>query len=291
MKLRHGGGLAYGQLRRCSACCAAVLACGCAATPALDLFDKSQATAESQTLPDERAWEDVVRDYVREGLVDYAGLARDPGRLNDYLVSIAAAGPRSTPEQFADGDARLAYYINAYNACVLRAVLARGVPKTIHEAARPLELSYRFQVDGETVTLAELHERVRQESGDDARSELALCGAALGSPPLADQPYRSFNIRKRLRAATRAASANPRLVFVDHERATLLLGPAFWASRERFARTYMREMHTDGATTLNWLMHVAEPAKRGYIAGAVGNAEKPIPFDGALNMWTPPPKE
>ena len=57
------------------------------------------------------------------GRVDYPGLARDPRRLDRYLHQLAACSPERCPERFpSDADA-LAYWINAYNAFVLRGVL------------------------------------------------------------------------------------------------------------------------------------------------------------------------
>lgn len=259
---------------------------GCAAVAPVDLLSAGSTNASAKPAGyDDRPWEDVLRGVVRDGRVDYALLALDPVRLEEFLGEVKDVGPHKMPQVFPDADARLAYYINVYNACVLRAVLAAGVPTSMH-GARPLETGYRFGVDGGMLTLADLHERVRRESGDDPRSELVLCDAAMGSPPLPDQPFRSYNIREHLRQAARQALDSPAVVTIDHEGRAVLLGEALWRNRERFTQLYEREMHTDGATTLNWLMHLAGPNRRSVLAGGVGYPTREMPFDRALNVWT-----
>lgn len=61
----------------------------------------------------------VLSDYVDdEGLVDYAGFRSDR-RFQEYLFRLA----NTQPAKFADDHARLAFWINAYNAFAIQGVL------------------------------------------------------------------------------------------------------------------------------------------------------------------------
>jgi uncharacterized membrane protein YdjX (TVP38/TMEM64 family) len=80
----------------------------------------SPAPAASQQLPDHGAFTAVLAQVVRDGGVDYAELVRRRALLDDYLSSLAAVLPTTLED--ADGDSRLAFWINAYNACMLRRV-------------------------------------------------------------------------------------------------------------------------------------------------------------------------
>src|SRR5918996_4445904 len=64
-------------------------------------------------------WTNVLREFVHDGMVDYAGLKkRGQSELDAYLASLQAVCPgeygRWTREQ------KLAFWINAYNAFAVR---------------------------------------------------------------------------------------------------------------------------------------------------------------------------
>ncbi len=64
---------------------------------------------------------DVLIRHVSEGLVDYEGLNKQSRKqLDVYLDGVARFGPRSTPGAFPDSKGQLAYYLNTYNAIMLR---------------------------------------------------------------------------------------------------------------------------------------------------------------------------
>ena len=63
----------------------------------------------------------VLAACVRDGLVDYYRLRAEYGdELDQYLDAIGRFGPNSTPDLFPTRDSQLAYYLNAYNALMLR---------------------------------------------------------------------------------------------------------------------------------------------------------------------------
>src|SRR5437763_1253142 len=64
----------------------------------------------------------LLHRYVdASGRVDYAGWkAHDEPELDRYLAVVARARPDGWPR-----DARLAFWINAYNACVIKKILAK----------------------------------------------------------------------------------------------------------------------------------------------------------------------
>jgi hypothetical protein len=233
-------------------------------------------------------WAIVLRENVKDKLVDYRHLATHAEPLNRYLDSIRQVGPQRTPEQFREPNAALAYYINVYNAGVLSAVVRAGVPVTMYDLELPaLDRGYRFFVDGEPRTLGDLRTLARQAAEGDARLELALCGAALGAPPLENEPYRPFDVRQRLRNLGEQAVSNPRLVRVDHEQQQLLIALPILSQREAFLNTYKRETASEAGTVLNCLMHLAGGNQRAYLARATGYDVRVMPFDRTLNAWKP----
>ena len=67
---------------------------------------------------DHSAFDALLKQVVKGDRVDYAGLVGDQ-RLVKYIETIAATNPETLPSD----DARLAFYINAYNALTLQSVL------------------------------------------------------------------------------------------------------------------------------------------------------------------------
>jgi len=70
-------------------------------------------------------WSALLADIVTtEGKVDYARLAEDRDLLERVVAELGAASPESDPARFPTEEDRLAYWLNAYNAFTLHAILA-----------------------------------------------------------------------------------------------------------------------------------------------------------------------
>src|SRR5690349_24403077 len=62
----------------------------------------------------------VLQRYVDDrGRTDFQGLARDRAPLDTYVAYVYGTSPESNPELFPTQDARLAYYLNSYNALAM----------------------------------------------------------------------------------------------------------------------------------------------------------------------------
>ncbi len=236
---------------------------------------------------DDRAFATILRENVKDGLVDYNHLKAHPEPLQQYLGLISMVGPTTQPGEFTSRSSQLAYFINAYNAGVLQAVLYRGIPETVHDVRLPpFEKSHSIVVDGVPRTLAVLRQLVWANSSADARVEFALCDAALGSPPLANQPIRPDTLRRDLREAAAAAMANGRQIRIDHERRELLVSRAIFLHQPEFLEFYARQTGSRTGSLLSALLQLAEGPRRDWLNTAVGYRIGAIPFDRNLNLWT-----
>lgn len=236
---------------------------------------------------DDRAFATVLRENVKDGQVDYNHLKAHPEPLQQYLGLIAVVGPATQPGEFPSRSSHLAYFINAYNAGVLQAVLYRGIPETVHDVRLPpFDKSHAIVVDGVPRTLAVLRQLVWANSSADARVEFALCDAALGSPPLAGQPIRPDTLRRDLRELAVAAMANGRQVRIDHERRELLVSRAVFLHQPEFLEFYARQTGSRTNSLLGALLQLAEGPRRDWLNTAVGYRIAAIPFDRNLNLWT-----
>jgi len=261
---------------------AAVLACGgCSEmviTPNTTLLPSSSTHVYSDA-----DWAAVLHKYVAQGLVDYDALARERESLERYYALLSVTGPRRTPDQFGSSAQVTAYWINAYNALVLCAVMDRYPVATMYDLSLPrLEHEYKFVVDGRARTLAEIEAEILKVSSGDARALLATSRAALGTPRLIGEPFRPETLERQLAEAAAQALDNASILRIDHSTRSIQLWQLILqrqADFEEFSRTRRRVR----AYLFNVLLDLASPGQRRALQSAVGYTVRQIPFDRTLN--------
>ncbi|MEM1107954.1 MAG: DUF547 domain-containing protein [Planctomycetota bacterium] len=183
-----------------------VLAGGCASGPsvprevALDRYDDAPyaavlAATVRDGLVDYRAFDTLPDELTAD---DYAGL---DGQLDRYLDAIARFGPKSTPEQFPTEADQLAYYLNAYNAVMLRLWLDNGA-RTASPNDKVQWLTWftvnQWQIDRRPMSLDFLEQRLIRPTFEEARIHGALVCGAIDCAPLLDEPYRGETLEAQL---------------------------------------------------------------------------------------------
>lgn len=182
-------------------------------------------------------WSGVLSDHVDDsGLVDYGAVQSD-ARFQEYLFRLANTNPR----ELSDGNHRLAFWINAYNALAIQGVLFR-FPKSrtswsersvldvtvpgLQERGKGFFQGLRFNVGGRWYTLDEIEkavllrkpdwiqrdERLYREVGagaPDSRVHFALVCAARGCVKLRREAYEGSRVNAQLDDAVRRFAADP----------------------------------------------------------------------------------
>ena len=221
------------------------------AAPAGAAFDHSHA-----------AWGRVLDARWREGLVDYEGLHADPSDLDSYLDAVASVEEGEytswTPQQ------RLAFWINAYNAFSVKAVVdhyplkrpwwrARAY-KFPANSARQIERweALNFTAAKQAVTLGEARALALKLS-DDPRLALALSCSCRGGPGLPGKPFTAETLDEQLEEAARAFVSNPMRLRLDSERRAIAFAPALRELGGRaFALRYARPEQAKALEDPDW---------------------------------------
>ncbi len=162
------------------------------------------------------------------GQVDYTALKAAPRGLERYYYLLARYSPDHDPEVFPSRADALAYWINAYNAAVLKAVIGHYPIASIEDVRPPWFVAYlprksgffvfqRFILGARTTSLYFLENRVIRRRFRDARVHFVLNCASRGCPRLRRQPLVAANIDEQLDSATREFVADARYVRVDHD--------------------------------------------------------------------------
>jgi len=150
----------------------------------------------------------LLEKVVTDGLVDYAAVSVDEPLLEEYLAEIARVSPESHPHLFPTEPDRLAYWINAYNACALRGVLRFNRPGSLKEIAHRFDSETEYVVGGRNLSLNAMA-AIAYRRFTDARIHFALVKARRGGPPLAKEPWEAADLDARLEAAAHAFLADP----------------------------------------------------------------------------------
>src|ERR1700737_832067 len=101
------------------------------------------------------------------GEVDFRALARDRVDLDTFLDFVAHAGPRSDPGSFTNREAKLAYYINSYNALAMFNVVDSDFPSSLSGLTKLKFFGWkRVSVDGTHMSLYTLENDLIRPLGD-----------------------------------------------------------------------------------------------------------------------------
>jgi len=256
---------------------------GCAPMTSIQ-YDPGYIPTPVPSTYDDGDWATVLQENARAGGVDYARLASNREALDRYLGLISVVGPESTPNLFRTPSDHTCYYINAYNACVLRAVLELYPTSSIHRIDTPrLDQGFIFRVDRRVVRLAGLRQKLEAASQGDVRVLFCLSEACVGSPALSKQSYRPNSLLEQIRLAVRRVLEDPNLIRVDDRAQTVFLWKRLMTNREACLR-YVRDV--SGArrgNLLGFLLHVAETPLRERLSAAQGYGIAWMPMNRQLN--------
>ena len=158
---------------------------------------------------DHGPFDQVLQEYVNDqGLVRYAALAADRAQLDAYVDSLGHSSPASHPDRFPTREHELAYWINAYNAFVLRGVIDAYPIASVKDAFVLSGFFNRqtFVAGGREMTLDHIENKIIRPTYQEPRIHFAVNCAALSCPQLENRAFIGPDLDDRLeRALTRFA--------------------------------------------------------------------------------------
>ncbi len=256
---------------------------GCAPVTSIQ-YDPAYIPTTLPSAYDAGDWATVLQENVRDGRVDYARLASNRKALDRYLGLISVVGPESTPNLFRTPSDQMCYYINAYNACVLRAVLELYPTSSVHRIDTPrLDQGFIFRVDRRVVRLAGLREKLKVASRGDVRVLFCLSEACVGSPALSEQSYLPNPLLEQMRRAVQRVLENPNLIRIDDRGRTVFLWKRLMTNREACLAYDRRVSGSRRGDLLGFLAHVAETPLRERLSAAQSYGIAWMPQNRQLN--------
>lgn len=179
-----------------------------------------------------RPFDEILDLYVRDGLVYFFALKQERGKFDRYVQALGDVGAdtlKSWPRE-----RQLAYWINAYNAFVLRTVIdaypIRGKsPEYPANSIRQISGAFerrQFRAGGRLLTLDAIEKEPIAELGD-ARALLALSRGAVGGPRLKSEAFAAERLESQLVTMVSELPTHRDLVFVDIQNERLSVNSLF----------------------------------------------------------------
>jgi len=170
----------------------------------------------------------VLKQYVKNARVDYAGLKAHPQDLNRYLDQVAAVHKAefkkwTEPQQ-------IAFLSNAYNAYTLRLIIDHYPLKSVKEIGSFINGPWdqpAVKLFGETITLNTLEHKILRVDYAEPRLHFVLVCAAKGCPPLRSEAYVGARLEEQLLDQAKQFLATREKNRVEIAERTVFLSPIF----------------------------------------------------------------
>ena len=178
--------------------------------------------------------------YVRNGDVYYRAIKSDRAKLDGFVSQLATASVDNLPR-----DQQIAFWLNAYNALVLRTVAdhypiqgrSKEYPaKSIRQIAGAFErLTHR--VAGRTVTLDQIEQTILA-GFNDPRVFFALGRGAAGSGRLRSEAFTSARLEEQLADVAAECVTRAQCIAIDRENGVVAVSSIFSWREKEFVAAY-----------------------------------------------------
>ena len=185
-------------------------------------------------LDSSKSLDTILSSYVDDaGNVDYKGIVKNPFALNEYLNFIEQISPDSHPDYFKTEDSKKAYWINVYNALILK-IMIENPGKDI------LDIGYighdvflkRFKVGNKRISPSFIENKILRKM-KDPRIHFAINCASKSCPPLGNRILLEIDLDKQLDQKAFKFINNTDNVFINHEEQTIYLNKIFkWFEKD-----------------------------------------------------------
>lgn len=295
---------ALGALLFAAVLAAAGLGWYLAAHPAERTLDFSARGGETKTAPfSDSGYAAALARYVdAKGLVYYKGLAADREGLDAYAAALGRLDPKVFKEW--KEKRKIAFWLNAYNALTLEAILAHypikasglsalRFPKSSIRQIPGVWNKLKFKVMGREMTLDDIEHQELRARFDEPRIHLALVCAAHGCPALRSAPYAAAKLDEQFDDQARRFLADPQKFRIDRKKGRVGISPIFkWYGKD-FVKSFAAGKKFAGSpverAVFNFMSGHLDAKDRAYLSAGKYAVEY-LDYDWSLNERSAPLK-
>ncbi len=240
---------------------------------------------------DHAPWDRVLKEFVNhQGRVDYARLKANSKDLDAYVDQIKARSPASHPAVFSTRESQLAYWINAYNALVMKAVIQEWPVKSVRDIGWiPYGFFWRkkFEAGEKKYTLNGIEDILRKQLREP-RIHFALVCAANSCPYLQREAYTAENTERLLERGVRFFVNEPRNLKIDAGRNLVQVPRIFTYYQEDFEKYVAEKQLSAGHPAVTYIKLYANEANRRALEALSDPRVEAMPYDWGVNDLNAP---
>lgn len=243
------------------------------------------------------SYNQTLQTFVDDmGMVNYKGLKKKPDTLNRFVRTLSKT-QQTDYDQWPESD-KIAFWINAYNGLTLKVVIdhypiqsswlrSRFYPKNSIRQIPGVWDEISFDVMGRDLTLEHIEHKILRAKFNEPRIHAALVCAAMGCPPLRNEPYTGQKLDEQLNRQMQLFLAHRAKFKINREKGKVYLSPIF----EWFAEDFVSEnapsknigqLDTQESAVIRAIAsHLEDPFKQFLISGQY--KLKYLEYDWSLN--------
>jgi hypothetical protein len=220
--------------------------------------------------PDTAAFDALLRQNVKDGVVNYPGF-QDAPAFRKYVEDLGR------PAKLAGKEEALAYYINAYNALAIAGIVDGLSPSTLLGRARYFKLK-EWPLNGQSITLYDLEHKVMRPLAEP-RIHFAIICASKSCPFLRSEAYVPSRLDAQLDEQARQFVNDPFRNRFDPAARTAKMSEIFKWFEEDFPGSPQK-----------YIARFAADPETGRLLAADGFKVEFIDYDWSLNGTPPKPR-
>ncbi len=218
----------------------------------------------------------VLQTYVNDkGRVNYSALKKDSADLKNFLGQIARLD-RGTFNSWSKKE-KLAFYINAYNAITLQAILnnypiqrasgllARRFPQNSIRQIDGVWDKLRWSVIGKRITLNTIEHEILRKQFNEPRIHMSIVCASIGCPLLLNEPFQAETLEAQMDGQAKKFLATASKFSLDRRSAKATISPIFDWFGDDFIRNYGKGSTDKEKAVLNFISKYVSDSDAQYL--------------------------
>jgi len=223
-------------------------------------------------------FDNLLREHVSHGAVDYYGFQENADELDRYLASLAQVNLDG-----ATRNQKLALYVNAYNAFTIRLILRHlGTIDSIKDIPGRWDKK-EWKLAGKMVSLNDIEHNNLRDELNEPRIHFAIVCASTSCPNLAGKAYTESGVDAELDEAARAFMRSPEHVRTEIKEG--FFGTSYVLYLSRIFKWFGEDFTDDGKRTVpDFVVRYVDEKDAAFIREHSGELSvRYLDYDWSLN--------
>jgi hypothetical protein len=185
---------------------------------------------------DHSGWDRMLKAYVNDiGEVHYAALKADRKGLDEYIRMLGESSPENRSGLFPTRTHELAYWMNAYNAFVIRGVVDNYPTRSVRDLGAVYGFFRRksYTAGGVNLSLLHLENEIIRGKYHEPRIHFGIVCASISCPRLSREAFTGENLERQLERLANQFINERRNLTVDAQTNEVTLSAIFdWYKKD-----------------------------------------------------------